>query len=133
MNAKSTNTNIYDDIAVAMTDLLNDGSQTAWLLEAGATFTENTDGTAHLQGTVKQFGDYTTTRRMALDLTLSGKSYSPDASGPYNQTGVSTDGWYYYTSLSGSFTGLDALAGWQIGFGYSHAPFPSGCWCEPTF
>ena len=87
-NGKSTNTNIYDDITLAMTNLLGAGTEAAWVMEAGGTFTENPDGTARFQGTVKQFGDYTAPRRMAMDITLGGKSYTPGSGGPYNETGA---------------------------------------------
>ena len=125
-NGKSTNTNIYDDITLAMTNLLGNGSEAAWVIEPGATFTENPDGTARFQGTVKQFGDYAAPRRMAMDVQLGGKSYTPGAAGPYNPNGVSTAGWYYYYSLTGSFTGLDALAGGQLSIAIHEHPFQVG-------
>ena len=132
-NGKSTNTNIYDDITLAMTNLLGEGTEAAWVMEGGATFTENPDGTARFQGTVKQFGDYPTPRRMTMDVLLGGKSYSPDASGPYNQTGVPTSGWYYYYTLSGSFTGLDALAGGKLSLNIHMHPFQVGIGANQLF
>ena len=113
-NAKSTNTNAYDDIAVAMLGLLSDGSETAWVLESGGTFTEFSDGTAVLQGTLKQFGDLVPRRRLAVNLTFGGQTFTPPVGSPYNLTAVKTDDWSYYTSISGTFTGLDALAGGQL-------------------
>ena len=132
-DAKSTNANIYDDISIAMTNLLNDGSQTAWQLESGGTFTENVDGTARMQGVIKQFGDYASPRRMAIDIILSGKTYTPDVSGPYNQTGVPTDSWYYFTSLSGTMTGLDVLAGGQLSLSIHMHPFQAGIGANQIF
>ena len=132
-NGKSTNTNIYDDITLAMTNLLGEGTEAAWVMESGGTFTENPDGTARFQGTVKQFGDYPTPRRMTMDVLLGGKSYSPDASGPYNQTGVPTSGWYYYYTLSGSFTGLDALAGGKLSLNIHMHPFQVGIGANQLF
>ena len=125
-NGKSTNTNIYDDITLAMTNLLGNGTEAAWVLENGATFVENPDGTAHFQGIVKQFGDYSAPHRMALDILLGGKSYVPGAAGPYNPNGVPTTGWYYYFSLTGSLTGLDALAGGQLSLSIHEHPFQVG-------
>ena len=121
-NAKSTNSDILDDIALTMNNLLNDGSQAAWQLESGATFTENTDRTVHIQGIVNQSGNYATPRRMALSITLAGKSFSPNANGAYNQTGVLTDGWYYFTSFRGTLTGLNALVGGQLSLSL-HNPY----------
>lgn len=132
-NGKSTNTNIYDDITLAMTNLLGNGTEAAWVMEAGGTFTENIDGTARFQGTVKQFGDYAAPRRMAMDITLGGKSYTPGSSGPYNETGVSTIGWYYYYSLSGSLTGLDALAGGKLSLSIHMHPFQVGIGANQLF
>lgn len=132
-NGKSTNTNIYDDITLAMTNLLGDGTEAAWVMEAGGTFTENPDGTARFQGTLKQFGDYSTPRRFAMDMTLGGKSYIPGAAGPYNETGVSTAGWYYYYSLSGSLTGLDALAGGKLSLVIHQHPFQVGIGANQLF
>ena len=126
-NAKSTNADVSDDIALMITNLLNDGSQAAWTLEAGATFTENTDGTARIQGTANQSGSYATARRMTVDLTLGGKSFSPDANGAFNPTSVPTTGWYYFTTVAGSLTGLDALAGGQLTvFGQNTRAFQVG-------
>ncbi len=132
-NGKSTNTNIYDDITLAMTNLLGDGTEAAWVMEAGGTFTENPDGTARFQGTVKQFGDYTTSRRLVVDFLLSGKSYTPGAVGSYNETGVPTAGWYYYNSLSGTMTGLDALAGGQLSLAINMHPFQVGIGANQLF
>ncbi len=132
-NAKATNSNVYDDITLAMTGLLGSGTEAAWVLDGATTFTENPDGTARLQGTVKQFGDYTTPRRLAMDITLGGKSYAPDASGPYNQTGVPTSSWYYYYSLTGSFTGLDALVGGKLNLAIHMHPFQVGIGANQMF
>ncbi|MBL7814374.1 MAG: RICIN domain-containing protein [Saprospiraceae bacterium] len=132
-NGKATNTNIYDDIAIAMTNLLGDGTEAAWVMEGTGTFIENPDGTARFQCVVKQFGDYSTPRRLAVDITLTGKSYSPDASGPYNQTGVSTDSWYYYYGLSGSLKGLDALAGGELSLKIHMHPFQVGIGANQLF
>ena len=132
-NAKSTNSNVYDDITIAMTNLLGVGTEAAWVMEPGGTFTENPDGTARFQGTVKQFGDNVPPRRMAMDIMLGGKSYSPDVSGPYNQTGVSTAGWYYYYTLSGSLTGLDALDGGKLSLAIHMHPFQVGIGANQMF
>ena len=113
-NGKSTNTNIYDDITLLMTNLLGTGTEGAWVMEAGGTFTENPDGTARFVGNVKQFGDYTTPRRMALDMLIGGRTFTPDAMGPYNQTGVDASGWSYYRTMTGTLTGLDALVGGKL-------------------
>jgi Ricin-type beta-trefoil lectin domain-like/HYR domain/SdrD B-like domain/Secretion system C-terminal sorting domain len=125
-NAKSTNTNLFDDIGVIMTNVLNDNSETGWLFEAGTTFTENNDGSANLKGTIKQFGDYTQVRRFTVDLTLKGQTFTPPPGSPYNKTGVSTEGWYYYTSIEGTFTGLDGIAGGKLGIVLHMKAFQAG-------
>jgi phage tail protein X len=132
-NGKSTNANVYDDIAIAMTNLLGDGTEAAWVMESGGTFTENPDGTANFKGVVKQFGDYASPRRLALDIVLGGKSFTPDATGPYNQTGVDASGWYYYYTLSGSMTGLDALVGGKLDLKIHMHPFQVGIGANQLF
>lgn len=126
MNAKSTNTNLFDDIGVIMTNVLNDNSETGWLFEDGATFIENLDGTAQIKGTIKQFGDYSQIRRFEVDLTLSGQTFTPPPGSPYNKTDVPTEGWYYYTSISGTFTGLDGIAGGKLGIVLHMKAFQAG-------
>ncbi len=125
-NAKSTNTNLFDDIGVIMTKVLNDNSETGWLFEAGTTFTENNDGSANLKGTIKQFGDYTQVRRFAVDLTLKGQTFTPPPGSPFNKTNVPTEGWYYYTSIEGTFTGLDGIAGGKLGIVLHMKAFQAG-------
>jgi phage tail protein X len=132
-NGKSTNTNIFDDITLAMTNLLGEGTEAAWVLEGVGTFTEYPDGTARFKGTVKQFGDYSIPRRLAIDIALGHKSYTPGSGGPYNETGVSPTGWYYYYSLSGTLTGLDALAGGQLSLALHQHPFQVGIGANQLF
>jgi hypothetical protein len=133
-NAKSTNTNIYDDIAFVMTNLLGRGTEGAWILETGGTFVENSDKTATFKGTIKQFGDYLTPHRMTVNLTFTGQTFTAPTGSPYNQTAVSATGWYYYTGLTGTLTGIDGLAGgvlnvnlnamhaFQVGVGANQIP-----------
>ncbi len=103
-NAKSTNADPWDDIGVVM-NLLNIGNA-SWLFEPGATFQENADGTGSLTGVIYQFGY--ANRRLQVNINFSGRNWS----GPFfNQTGVSTTGWYLYPTWSGSMTGLGDLAG----------------------
>jgi hypothetical protein len=113
-NAKSLNTNRFDDFGFVMTKLLKDNSETAWLLENGSTFTENGDGTATLRGTIKQFGDYDTVRRFMVNLTFSGQSFTEPAGGAYNQTGVPTADWYYFNQITGVMNGLDGISGGRL-------------------
>jgi Ricin-type beta-trefoil lectin domain-like/HYR domain/Secretion system C-terminal sorting domain/Lectin C-type domain len=113
-NAKSTNTNIYDDIAFVMTNLLGRGTEASWVLETGGTFVENSDKTATFKGVIKQFGDYPTPHRFQVNLTFSGQTFTAPTGSPYNNTGVSSAAWYYYTGLSGTLTGLGGLAGGVI-------------------
>ena len=110
-NAKSTNTNIYDDIAFVMTNLLGAGTEGAWVLETGATFVENGDRTATFTGVIKQFGDYTSPRRFSINLTFTGQTFTAPMGSPYNNTAVPEADWYYYTAMTGTLTGLDGLAG----------------------
>jgi hypothetical protein len=133
-NAKSTNTNIYDDIAFVMTNLLGRGSEASWVLETGGTFVENSDKTATFKGVIKQFGDYTTPHRLQVNLTFSGQTFTAPTGSPYNNTAVPAAGWYYYTGLTGTLTGLDGLAGgvlniqpntmhaFQVGIGANQIP-----------
>jgi hypothetical protein len=125
-NAKSTNNNIWDDVAFVATKLLSDNSETSWVLEPGATFAENGDGTARLTGVFKQFGDFIPARRLQVNLLFSGQTFTPPANAPYNETGVSTAGWYYYTSVSGDMTGLDTIAGGRLTFNLFMHPFQVG-------
>ena len=133
-NAKSTNTNIYDDIAFVMTDLLGTGTEAAWVLETDGSFIENGDGTAAFTGVIKQFGDYSAPRRFQINLTFSGQTFIAPVGSPYNNTGVPDAGWYYYTSMTGTLTGLDGIAGgvlsltlnpmhaFQVGIGANQIP-----------
>ncbi len=133
-NAKSTNTNIYDDIAFVMTNLLGTGTEGAWVLETGGTFVENSDKTASFKGVIKQFGDYATPHRLQINLTFSGQTFTAPMGSPYNNTAVPSAGWYYYTGLTGTLTGLDGLAGgilnlnlnsmhaFQVGIGANQIP-----------
>jgi hypothetical protein len=133
-NAKSTNTNIYDDIAFVMTNLFGRGSEAAWVLETGGTFVENSDKTATFKGVIKQFGDYSSPRRFQVNLTFSGQTFTAPAGSPFNNTAVSSAAWYYYTGLSGTLTGLDGIAGgvlsitpntmhaFQVGIGADQIP-----------
>ena len=133
-NAKSTNTNIYDDLAFVMTELLGRGSEAAWVLETGGTFVENSDKTASFKGVIKQFGDYATPHRFQVNLTFTGQTFTTPVGSPYNNTGVPAAGWYYYTGLTGTLTGLDGLAGgvlniqpntmhaFQVGIGANQIP-----------
>ncbi len=113
-NAKSTNSNVFDDIGVVMTNFLNDQSQAGWLFENGATFTENGDGTATLKGSIKQFGDYAAPRRFKVNVILRGQTFRTPEGSPYNKTDVSTNSWYYYPTFEGELTGLDALEGGKV-------------------
>lgn len=110
-NAKSTNTNIYDDIAFVMTNLLGAGTEASWVLETGGVFAENGDKTATFTGVIKQFGDYTSPRRLRVNLTFTGQTFTAPVGSPYNNTGVPSTDWYFYTGMTGTLTGLDGLAG----------------------
>lgn len=133
-NAKSTNTNIYDDIAFVMTNLLGTGTEASWVLETGGSFVENGDRTATFTGVIKQFGDYSAPRRLQINLTFAGQTFTAPVGSPFNNTGVPETGWYYYTSMTGTLTGLDGLAGgvlnmnlnnmhaFQVGIGANQIP-----------
>ncbi len=133
-NAKSTNTNIYDDIAFVMTNLLGTGTEGAWVLETGGTFVENGDRTATFTGVIKQFGDYSAPRRFQINLTFGDQTFTAPMGSPYNNTAVPDADWYYYTSMTGTLTGLDGIAGgvlslnlnsmhaFQVGIGANQIP-----------
>jgi Ricin-type beta-trefoil lectin domain-like/HYR domain/Secretion system C-terminal sorting domain/Lectin C-type domain len=133
-NAKSTNTNIYDDIAFVMTNLLGAGTEASWVLETGGSFVENGDRTASFTGVIKQFGDYSAPRRFRINLTFTGQTFTAPMGSPYNTTAVPDAAWYYYTAMTGTLTGLDGLAGgvlnlnlnsmhaFQVGVGANQIP-----------
>jgi hypothetical protein len=110
-NAKSNNSDPWDDIGVVM-NLLNTGNA-SWLFEAGAVFQENANGTGSLTGVIHQFGY--TNRRLQVNIQFSDRSWT----GPFfNQTGVPTTGWYVYNTWTGTMTGLSDLAGGAINMSY---------------
>ncbi len=132
-NAKSTNSNQWDDIGMIMSNLLSGPAEASWLFETGATFQENGDGTAKLTGTMKLFGDATPARRFDVVLNLTGRSYATPSGGAYNNTGVPTTSWYYYPQFTGTLTGKDGLAGSQLSVSLFMHAFQVGIGADQIF
>ena len=104
----------YDAIGAALKNLLSDNTNAAWVWESGATFVENSDGTARLQGILRSFQN-PTTHRLQVDVTFTGRTFVAPAGSPVlMNTNPSTNGWYYYQWGAASMTGLNNLAGARI-------------------
>ena len=76
------------------------------------TFTEYTNGTAHL--TASFVNGINANIILNVDVVLSGRTSTPPAGSPYFDAcsnSYDTSDWYYYTDLSGTATGQDAVAG----------------------
>ncbi len=99
----------YDAIGAALKNLLSDNTNAAWVWESGATFVENSDGTARLQGILRSF-QYPTTHRLQVDVAFTGRTFvAPSGSPVLMNTNPSTNGWYYYQWGAASMTGLNKL------------------------
>jgi hypothetical protein len=104
----------YDAIGAALKNLLSDNTNAAWVWESGATFVENSDGTARLQGILRSF-QYPTTHRLQVDVAFTGRTFVAPAGSPVlMNTAPSINGWYYYQWGAASMTGLNNLAGARI-------------------
>jgi HYR domain/Secretion system C-terminal sorting domain len=104
----------YDAIGAALKNLLSDNTNAAWVWESGATFVENADGTARLQGILRSF-QYPTTHRLQVDIAFTGRTFIAPAGSPVlMNTAPNTGGWYYYQWGAASMTGLNSLAGAKI-------------------
>jgi hypothetical protein len=132
-NAKSTNSNQWDDFGMLLTGIMSDNTPAAWLFQSGTTFVENTDGTARLSGTIAQFGN--ANRRFNVVLNLTAQTFTPRAGSPYTNYGQAATGWYYYQWGSATLTGAGDLAGasvtlarnghdFQVGIGGDDQPEP---------
>ena len=106
-----------DAVGWAMQQFFNDGSTTTWNFESGATFVENSDGTACLKGTITQYGSIPA-RSFTVVVNFTGKSTTTTGKPETNNLCplVSTASWQYYTLSSGSLTGVagTAIAGAQL-------------------
>jgi hypothetical protein len=104
----------YDAIGAALKNLLSDNTNAAWVWESGASFVENSDGTARLQGILRSF-QYPTTHHLQVDIAFTGRTFvAPSGSPVLMNTAPSTNGWYYYQWGAASMTGLNNLAGARI-------------------
>lgn len=110
-NAKISTTNVWDDMAFVFGYLMRDGTASPWTLEAGGTFKETGDGKAELNATIRQFTGLTPPRRLRVSLKFSGRTFKTPSTGGFNALRVPTSGWYYYPTISGTLTGLEALSG----------------------
>lgn len=79
-----------------------------------ASFEEFDDGTASLTGTAVSVDNSNV--RFAVSATLSGRTLTAPSGSPKesNCYDIHTDDWYYYTNLSGTLTGQNAVAGGVI-------------------
>ncbi len=113
-NCKASTPN--DAIGVAMKDFFQSGggASATWRFESGATFVENTDGTARLRGVLAYY-DKPTTHRFDVDITFIGQTFTPPMGSPVlMNTSPSTAGWYYYNWGAATMTGLGDLAGAKL-------------------
>ena len=110
-NCKASTPN--DAIGIAMKKFFQDGGSATWRFESGATFIENTDGTARLKGVIAYYDK--PTRRFDIDITFIGQTYTPPMGSPVlMNTSPSTVGWYYYDWGTATLTGLGDLAGAKL-------------------
>lgn len=98
-------------IGWAMQNFFNDGSTASWNFDSGATWLENSDGTACLTGVITQYGSGVAglpKRSFTVKVSFSGKSSTgtPDVTNLANCPPYSTNGWSYYTLSSGTLTGI---------------------------
>ena len=102
-----------DEIGWAMKNFFQDGSTATWNFEAGAVWTECSDGTAKLTGVIAHYGN--ATRRFQVTVNFSQRSCTlPQGMTPETNNlpaGTSIANWYYYVLSSGTLIGLDQLAG----------------------
>ena len=110
-NCKASTPN--DAIGVVLKNFFQDGGSATWRFEPGATFVENTDGTARLRGVIAYYDK--PTRRFDIDITFIGQTYTPPMGSPVlMNTSPSTVGWYYYDWGTATLTGLGDLAGAKL-------------------
>ncbi|MDY7092239.1 MAG: choice-of-anchor A family protein [Acidobacteriota bacterium] len=106
-----------------------------FVFSSQATFVENPDGTATLNGTVYDLND--PERRFIVNASFSGRSDSTPPggspkkelkSGAYAENGgpVDTGTWWYYTSFSGTLLGDGSLAGAFVDFQMTGPAFQIG-------
>ena len=111
-NSKSNLPN--DAIGAVLKNFFQDGGSATWRFEPGATFVENTNGTATLKGVLAYYDN--PNRRFEVNINFIGQTYTPPMGSPVqmNLSGSSA-GWYYYQWGAGStFTGLGDLAGAKL-------------------
>lgn len=97
-------------------------------------FTEDSDGTARLFGTVRSASH--PTKGFEVDVTLTGRASTPPPGSPkkelksaaYVESGgpVDTSTWHYYTGLMGTLTGIDSYDGASIDLTLTGAAFQVG-------
>jgi hypothetical protein len=106
-NAKSANTNVWDDFGILMVNLLSDKSTPVWLFDTATTTIIEGGDTALIKGRITQFGK--PKRSFQLDMRLSVRKTTRDSSNPaYGFVENTTDAdWHYYDALSGTLTGVN--------------------------
>ncbi len=124
---------LYDDQAFVMQNLYSNiavGGNDGWFFKSGATFTENTDGTALLTGTIQQYSDLN--RSFDVSIQFTGRTWDPTTlpapviASPENRLGVSTSGWYYYTWGAATLTGHGSLEGGKLSLNLHHKALQVG-------
>ena len=81
-----------------------------------STFVENADGTANFDGTIHNNSNPDI--QFNFSATLSGRTFVPPAGSPKAHTCLNenSNGWYYYTSISGTLTGVGQMWGAELSF-----------------
>jgi len=87
---------------------------------------EYDDGTARITGTA--VSNVHPTQKWEIDATLSGRTFNSPAGSPkeHECQPTITDDWYYYTTVAGSFVGLEDFAGAEIGIDRRGPAFQMG-------
>jgi major membrane immunogen (membrane-anchored lipoprotein) len=122
-NCKSLNDNPWDDEGFLFRELIA-GVDASWKWEGPASFKENGDGTARLTGTIRHWDK--ANLKFSVDITFINQTYTPPSGSPYNQTGTSTNGWYYYRWGSAILTGQGDFAGGTLSLVEHMAAFQVG-------
>ena len=102
------------------------GNRKLWKVVSAGTFKEYCDGTAYAEVQVQNVD--LPTYKFNITLILSGRTFTAPAGSPHLEgcTSSSKTNWYYYTSLKGSFVGLESLAGGVLAVTGKMAAFQMG-------
>jgi len=102
------------------------GNRKLWKIISGGTFKEYCDGKAYTELTIQnvELSSY----KFKMNLIFSGRTYTAPAGNPHLEgcTSSKTSNWYYYSEMSGSMVGLEALDGAVVSLDLSMAAFQLG-------